>query len=67
MSLAKKCDRCGDLYADDKPTKSDNDTFNSVGMAMRRLDNTGYQTVRLFDLCPRCQRLFVNWINQKEN
>lgn len=67
MSLAKKCDRCGNLYEDDNPTKVDDGTFNSIATVMRRFDNTGYQTNRIFDLCPKCQRMFVNWIAQKEN
>lgn len=57
MSLARKCDRCGDHYND----YCDAAKYNSVGMIDRKLDGS-YFNKQTFDLCPECKDMFEFWL-----
>lgn len=53
MSLAKKCDRCGNLY-ESKNMDICGVIVNSLSLIDRDAQNTRVITRRYFDLCPEC-------------
>lgn len=61
MSLAKKCDRCGNLY-ESKDMDICGATVNGLGLISRDAHNTNAFPRRYFDLCPECLLSFANWL-----
>lgn len=59
MALAKKCDRCGEIY---DPYGS-NSEFNAIIPAY--IDTSGFavKKFRVIDLCPKCRKSFKEWLN----
>lgn len=64
MSLAKKCDRCENLY-EPKDIDIRGVIVNGIGLISRDAQNTNAITRRYFDLCPECLLSFVNWLKNK--
>lgn len=67
MADAKKCDRCGKYYTENKAVKSNNGSNGSrhVG-GIISIDNKSYMDAR-FDLCDECVvEFFEKFINQEE-
>lgn len=64
MSLAKKCDRCGNLY---EPKNMDvcGAIVNGLGLIIRDACNTNAFTRRYFDLCPECLLSLANWLKNR--
>ena len=61
MSLAKKCDRCGNLYE-----PKDMDVYGAIvnGLSLINRDEQNSRAVsrKYFDLCPECLLSFANWL-----
>ena len=61
MSLAKKCDRCGNLYE-----PKDMDVYgaivNGLSLVNRDEQNSRAFSRKYFDLCPECLLSFANWL-----
>ena len=53
MSLAKKCDRCGNLY-ESKDMDVCGVIVNGLSLISRNAHNTNDFPHRYFDLCPEC-------------
>lgn len=64
MSLAKKCDRCENLY-EPKDVDIRGAIVNGIGLISRDAQNTNAITRRYFDLCPECLLSFANWLKNK--
>ena len=64
MSLAKKCDRCGNLY-EPKDVNVCGAIVNGLGLISRDACNTNAFPRRYFDLCPECLADLVNWLKNK--
>ena len=64
MSLAKKCDRCGNLY---EPKDMDvcGAIVNGIGLISRDAHNINVVSRRCFDLCPECLLSLANWLKNK--
>ena len=64
MSLAKKCDRCGNLY---EPKNIDirGAIVNGIGLISRNSSNCNAVPRRYFDLCPECLLSLANWLKNK--
>ena len=64
MSLAKKCDRCGNLY---EPKDMDvcGAIVNGLGLISRDASNSKAFPRRYFDLCPECLLSLSNWLKNK--
>ena len=63
MSLAKKCDRCGNLY-EPKDIDIRGAIVNGLGLISRDAQNINTITRRYFDLCPECLLSFANWLKK---
>ena len=61
MSLAKKCDRCGNLY-EPKDIDIRGAIVNGLGLISRDAHNINVVPRRYFDLCPKCLLSFANWL-----
>ena len=61
MSLAKKCDRCGEYY-----THKDVDIYgckiNAISLLDREINNSGHMTRNIVDLCPTCLESLDKWL-----
>ena len=64
MGLAKKCDRCGNLY-EPKDIDIRGAIVNGLGLISRDAQNTNAISRRYFDLCPECLLSFANWLKNK--
>ena len=64
MSLAKKCDRCGNLY-ESKNIDVCGAIVNGLGLISRDACNTNAFPRRYFDLCPECLLSLANWLKNK--
>lgn len=64
MSLAKKCDRCGNLY-ESKDIDICGAIVNGLSLINRDKQNTNAITRRYFDLCPECLAHLANWLKNK--
>ena len=64
MSLAKKCDRCGNLYE-----PKDMDVYgvivNGLSLVNRDEQNSRAVSRKYFDLCPECLLSLANWLKNK--
>lgn len=59
MAIARKCDRCGELYELYNDTK-----FNNIRLIKDRpLSNSVW--VMDYDLCPSCAIMLEEWLNVK--
>ena len=61
MSLAKKCDRCGNLYE-----PKDMDIYGAIvnGLSLVNRDEQNSRAIsrKYFDLCPECLLALANWL-----
>lgn len=64
MSLAKKCDRCGNLY-EPKNMNVCGAIINGLSLIDRDEQNSKAVSRRYFDLCPECLAYFANWLKNK--
>ena len=64
MSLAKKCDRCGNLY-ESKNMDVCGSIVNGLSLIYRDTHNTNDFPRRYFDLCPECLLSLDNWLKNK--
>lgn len=55
MSLAKKCDRCGNFY----------DENINIMIAFNWDKKDHYYANKSLDLCPSCKDSFEKWLNKK--
>lgn len=62
MAIARKCDRCGNLY-ETYNTKNDKTKINGL-ITINLDDNQKYFGHWAMDLCPDCMREFQNWLNE---
>lgn len=64
MSLAKKCDRCGNLY---EPKDMDvcGAIVNGLSLIYRDEQNSRAVSRRYFDLCPECLISLSNWLKNE--
>lgn len=64
MALAKKCDRCGNLY---EPKDMDicGAIVNGLSLISRDEQNTRAVSRRYFDLCPECMDEFEKFMTAK--
>ena len=61
MGLAKKCDRCGNLY---EPKDMDvcGAIVNGLSLIDRDKQNSRVVGRKYFDLCPECMAHLANWL-----
>lgn len=68
MSLAKKCDRCGNLYVPENMNICGL-TVNGLGLISRDAqevtDFVSHISSNSVDLCPECLVSFANWLKNK--
>lgn len=64
MALAKRCDRCGKLYVPEKII-IDGDRVNGVSVIDRNEKNDSCCVMSYYDLCPKCLKSFVDWLDSK--
>ena len=64
MSLAKKCDRCGNLY-ESKDMDICGAIVNGLSLIDRDEQNSRVINRKYFDLCPECLLSFANWLKNK--
>lgn len=64
MSLAKKCDRCGNLY-EPKAINIRGELVNGLRLINRKEDNTTAVGYRYFDLCPQCLVSLSDWFKNQ--
>lgn len=64
MSLAKKCDRCGNLY-EPKDMNVCGTIVNGLSLIDRDEQNSRSVSRKYFDLCPECLAHLVNWLKNK--
>lgn len=61
MALAKKCDRCGNLY-EPKDVTIKNQQVNGLTLIERNAGNSGCTNRGYVDLCPMCLGSFDCWL-----
>ena len=64
MALAKKCDRCGNLY-EPKDINICGAISNGLGLISRDEQNSHAISRRYFDLCPECLVSLANWLKNE--
>ena len=64
MGLAKKCDRCGNLY-EPKDIDIRGAIVNGLSLIDRDDRNSRAVSRRYFDLCPECLAHLANWLKNK--
>ena len=64
MSLAKKCDRCGNLY-EPKNINVSGEIVNGLGLICRGARNDNVINQKLFDLCPECLVSLAGWLKNE--
>ena len=64
MSLAKKCDRCGNLY-ESKDMDICGAIVNGLSLIDRDKQNSRVVGRVYFDLCPECLAHLANWLKNK--
>lgn len=65
MALAKKCDRCGDLY-EHYPIGSPTGSYNAIRRVRRGLNGTVEYDGKPMDMCPDCMVIFEKFIKDFE-
>lgn len=63
MALAKKCDRCGQLY-EHYHLGNQSGVFNSIAMCRRSATGTTEYAKAPLDLCSNCMALFEKFIEE---
>lgn len=63
MALARKCDRCGNLY-EVLYININHKRLNSIIIADRDMIGS-YSNHGIFDLCPECLKSFKSWLNME--
>ena len=63
MALAKKCDRCGQLY-EHYLLGNQSGVFNSIAICRRNATGTMECTKTALDLCPNCMALLEKFITE---
>lgn len=58
--IAKKCDRCGKLYENEKPKLTKIGNIDTYGIAWELYFNN-----RFIDLCPDCLNDFKKWFEMR--
>ena len=62
--LARKCDRCGNLYEPEtRNVKSG--SFNGIQLIDRKFSND-WNSRKVYDLCPDCLDSFLEWLGGDE-
>lgn len=57
MSMAKKCDICGELYENyGRNPRGRADKPNSLVLACREYDDNSYMRMEFYDCCPNCMQ-----------
>ena len=64
MSLAKKCDRCGNLY-ESKDMDICGTIVNGLSLIDRDGQNSRVINRKYVDLCPECLLSFANWLKNR--
>ena len=64
MSLAQKCDRCGNLY-ESKNMDICGAIANGLSLIYRDEQNSKAFNHKYFDLCPECLLSIANWLKNK--
>ena len=64
MSLAKKCDRCGNLY-EPKDLDVCGAIVNGLSLINRDEQNSRAFSRKYFDLCQECLLSFANWLKNE--
>ena len=64
MALAKKCDRCGNLY-ESKDTNICGTIVNGLKLVRRDEQNAKSVGCRYYDLCPECLVSLANWLKNE--
>lgn len=64
MALAKKCDRCGNLY-EPKDINICGVIVNGLALISRDEQNAKAVSRRYFDLCPECLVSLANWLKNE--
>lgn len=64
MSLAKKCDRCENLY-EPESTNICGVIINGLGLIIRDKQNANTVSRKYFDLCPECLISLSNWLKNE--
>lgn len=64
MALAKKCDRCGNLY-EPKDINICGAIVNGLGLISRDGQNARAVSRKYFDLCPECLAYLANWLKNE--
>ena len=64
MGLAKKCDRCGNLY-ESKDMDVCGAIVNGLSLIDRDKQNSRVFGRKYFDLCPECLFSLDNWLKNK--
>lgn len=69
MSLARKCDRCGDYYEpESRHIPNLGGTVNAIRLMDLKYTNGMYdQPCKLYDLCPRCLYELEIWLHERED
>lgn len=62
--LAKKCDRCGELYML-KEANIRNQKINGLMLIRRSFNNQSYTNCGYIDLCPSCLDSLNLWLNMQ--
>lgn len=57
MSMAKKCDICGELYEDyGRNSRGSSEKPNSLMLTCRDYNNDNYMRMEFYDCCPNCMK-----------
>ena len=69
MSLARKCDRCGDYYTpESRIMKEAGGRVNAIRlMDIRYTEGMIDQQRKMYDLCPRCLYELERWLHERED
>lgn len=66
--LAKKCDRCGELYENyNGKFEKVPDRANTVSLLSRYADEKSAKVVKVYDLCPRCMEDAVKYLTDPDS
>lgn len=64
--LARKCDRCGELYEHYETYQKNEEKFNAV-VTMDRDINDARRSRIARDLCPKCRLKLIGWLKGEEH
>lgn len=68
MSLARKCDRCGEYFGDDETVHFRCGSVNAIRLLeMDQVTPNRGQGRKLYDLCPKCLIELRYWLGEKED